>query len=208
MNSLNLVTTYVTMAMWNAVGHVWTSTPPVKNGVRVLPIVRMAAQIRVQNRDRNVSGQVKMAKFGLKSGTEPVHVSYPGSDADCQSSTFCNECSTAECLAFADIINSKLDESVDPCVDFDAFSCGGWKAENEIPPDSGSYGQFSVVRKALSETVKRELELESTEEYHGWEAVRKAKAFYALCMDEKTIDAESTMQLKPGFEIVGSHNLN
>jgi len=117
-------------------------------------------------------------------------------DADCQSSTFCNECSTAECLAFADIINSKLDESVDPCVDFDAFSCGGWKVENEIPPDSGSNTQFTVVRKALAETVKRELELESTEEYYGWEAVRKAKAFYALCMDEKTIDAESTMQLK------------
>ena len=151
---------------------------------------------------------VNMPNSDRKPEPSPVHVSYPGSDANCQSSTFCNECSTAECLAFADIVNSKLDESVDPCVDFDAFSCGGWKAENEIPPDSAHYGQFTVVRKALSETVKRELELESTEEYHGWEAVRKAKAFYALCMDENTIDADSTMHLKLGFETLGSHNFN
>ncbi|HEY1270811.1 MAG TPA: hypothetical protein VGF08_02465, partial [Terriglobales bacterium] len=30
---------------------------------------------------------------------------------------------------------ASLDKSIDPCVDFYTFSCGGWMKRNPIPPD-------------------------------------------------------------------------
>jgi len=84
-----------------------------------------------------------------------------------------------------------MDRSADPCVDFNDFACGGWEAANEVPEDSGSYSQFSVVRKALSGTLDTQLKDPSTADYHGWESVQKAKTFYNICMDEDNIDATS-----------------
>ncbi len=36
-------------------------------------------------------------------------------------------------------VNS-MDRSVDPCVDFFAYSCGGWIKKNPIPPDQSFVG--------------------------------------------------------------------
>ena len=80
---------------------------------------------------------------------------------------------------------------------FDQFVCGKWKEESEIPSDSGSYTQFSVVRKDLSATLRRVLENEETEEgANSWDSVKKAKNLYANCMDTDTINAMSNEQLK------------
>ena len=46
-----------------------------------------------------------------------------------------------------------MDRTVDPCVDFYAFSCGGWQKLNPIPPDQSSW---SVYGK-LSEEIERHL---------------------------------------------------
>ena len=32
-----------------------------------------------------------------------------------------------------------MDRSVDPCVDFYAYTCGGWIAKNPIPADQGAW---------------------------------------------------------------------
>ena len=108
-------------------------------------------------------------------------------------STYCNKCETAECLAFTDIVLGKMNLKADPCEDFNTFACGGWETDpaNGIPDDSGSLSQFSVVRKALSATLNRQLSDESKDGYHGWESVQKAKTFFSTCMDEDTIDATS-----------------
>ena len=34
---------------------------------------------------------------------------------------------------------SFMDKTVDPCVDFYAFSCGGWQRQNPIPPDQATW---------------------------------------------------------------------
>ena len=41
-----------------------------------------------------------------------------------------------------------MDRSVDPCVDFYAYSCNGWRAQNPIPPDQS---RWSVYGKLYNE---------------------------------------------------------
>src|SRR5579863_7326213 len=40
---------------------------------------------------------------------------------------------------------SDLDRSVDPCVDFYKFSCGGWQKNNPIPPDQASWSVYGKL---------------------------------------------------------------
>ena len=41
---------------------------------------------------------------------------------------------------------ASLDRSVDPCVDFYKFSCGGWMAANPLPADQARYGSFDALQ--------------------------------------------------------------
>src|ERR1700720_3181513 len=38
-----------------------------------------------------------------------------------------------------------MDRSVDPCVDFYAYSCGGWMRSHPIPPDQASWSVFEKL---------------------------------------------------------------
>ena len=41
---------------------------------------------------------------------------------------------------------TSMDRSVDPCVDFFAYSCGGWIKKNPIPPDQSSWDTYSKMQ--------------------------------------------------------------
>ena len=40
---------------------------------------------------------------------------------------------------------SAMDRTVDPCVDFYAYACGGWLKNNPIPADQSSWGVYSKL---------------------------------------------------------------
>ena len=44
---------------------------------------------------------------------------------------------------------ASMDRSVDPCVDFYAFSCGGWRAKNPIPPDQGAWSVYAKLESDI-----------------------------------------------------------
>ena len=38
-----------------------------------------------------------------------------------------------------------MDKSIDPCVDFYAYSCGGWMKRNPIPPDQAYWSVYGKL---------------------------------------------------------------
>src|SRR5580692_13001907 len=97
-----------------------------------------------------------------------------------------------------------LDRSVDPCVDFYKFSCGGWMVANPLPADQSSYGTFSQLQDRNRTVLRTMLEAASANKPGRSAIEQKIGDFYFACMDEKGIDARGTAALKPDLDRIGA----
>jgi putative endopeptidase len=91
---------------------------------------------------------------------------------------------------------SSIDRTVDPCVDFYQFSCGGWLAKNEIPADRARWGGFAEIdehnKAALKNLLEDDAKGTSTDP-----AAKKLGDYYAACMDETAIEKRGLASVKP-----------
>ncbi|MGZ3444250.1 MAG: M13 family metallopeptidase, partial [Myxococcaceae bacterium] len=92
-----------------------------------------------------------------------------------------------------------MDRTVDPCVDFYAFSCAGWQKLNPIPPDQSTW---SVYGK-LSEEIERHLWalLRTTADPSAARSPVQVQlgSYFGACMDEPRIEALGATPLKPAL---------
>ena len=91
-------------------------------------------------------------------------------------------CNSAECQEVAMIIKGNLDEDADPCNDFYAFACGGFKKLNSIPEGIQSIDGLILLEQQL---YARQVGLLDNPELknHRSKVVRKAKKMYDDCMN-------------------------
>ncbi len=90
-----------------------------------------------------------------------------------------------------------MDRAVDPCVDFYAYSCGGWQSRNPIPADQAGwsvYGKATLENRqflwGLLDDAARKSDAQRTP------AERKVGDYFASCMDEKAIERAGAAPLK------------
>ena len=93
---------------------------------------------------------------------------------------------------------TSMDRSVDPCVDFFAYSCGGWVKNNPIPADQASWDTYSKMQDENLGRLRNILEEASAPNSSRSAINQKIGDYYASCMDEKAIDAKGAEPLKPG----------
>jgi len=94
---------------------------------------------------------------------------------------------------------SAMDKSVDPCVDFYTYSCGGWMKQNPIPPDQSSWDVYSKLQDQ-TRTFLRQILDEAARPRPGRDAVtQKIGDFYGACMDEAAVEKLDMSPLKPIF---------
>jgi putative endopeptidase len=89
-----------------------------------------------------------------------------------------------------------MDRAVDPCVDFYAFSCGGWNGRNPIPPDQA---RWDVYRK-LADEAQRYLwgmldEAARKPDAQRTPEERKVGDYFAACMDEGAVDRRGALPI-------------
>jgi len=93
-----------------------------------------------------------------------------------------------------------MDRSVDPCVDFFAYSCGGWIKKNPIPPDQTSWDTYSKMEDENRVRLRGILEAASAPDASRNAVTQKIGDYYASCSDEKAIEAKGAEPLKPELE--------
>ncbi len=95
---------------------------------------------------------------------------------------------------------TSMDRSVDPCVDFFAYSCGGWIKRNPIPPDQSSWDTYSKMQDENLGRLRGILEAAAAPDPKRNAVNQKIGDYYASCSDEKTIDARAAEPLGPAQE--------
>jgi hypothetical protein len=66
-------------------------------------------------------------------------------------------CTTNACQTAGKIIRDSINSSVDPCDDFYAFACGGWRATHTIPPEKPRIFNYDILNEELQNSLKEEL---------------------------------------------------
>jgi putative endopeptidase len=96
-----------------------------------------------------------------------------------------------------------MDRSVDPCVNFYAYSCGGWQKKNPIPPDQT---RWSVYQKLYEDNLiyLRGILLEDARAKNRDAVAQKISDFYTSCMQESAVNAAGAKPLWAELDAVAA----
>ncbi len=92
---------------------------------------------------------------------------------------------------------SAMDRSVDPCVDFYSYSCGGWMKNNPIPPDQSRWGTYEKLQDDVLVQLRGILEEAAKTKSSAASVTQKIGDYYASCMDEPAIEKLGLAPLEP-----------
>jgi putative endopeptidase len=99
---------------------------------------------------------------------------------------------------------TSMDRTADPCVDFFAYSCGGWIKNNPIPPDQSSWDTYSKMQDENLGRLRGILEAAAAPDAKRNAATQKIGDYYAACTDTKAIDAKGSAPLKPALDRIAN----
>jgi len=97
---------------------------------------------------------------------------------------------------------SAMDKTVDACVDFYQYACGGWQKNNPIPADQTSW---SVYRKLYEDNLKylrSILEQAASLKTNRDVVTREIGDFYAACTDEATVEKRGLAPLQRDLDAI------
>ena len=101
-----------------------------------------------------------------------------------------------------------MDRSIDPCVDFYTYSCGGWQKNNPIPPDQTSWSVYGKLYQDNLAYLRGILEQAAVAKDRD-AVTQKIGDYYAACMDEARIEKRGAKPIWPALvEIQGLQNLH
>jgi len=97
-----------------------------------------------------------------------------------------------------------MDRTVDPCVDFFAYSCGNWLTKNPIPADQPGWSVYAKVHHENLQFLWGLLDEAARPSPGRAPAEQKIGDYFAACMDEKAVDAAGTGPLRGDLEAIAA----
>jgi endothelin-converting enzyme/putative endopeptidase len=88
-----------------------------------------------------------------------------------------------------------MDRTVDACTDFYQYACGGWKANNPIPPDQTSWSVYAKLAQDNLVLLRSILEQAAQPGAQRDAVSRQIGDYYAACMDEAAVNARGAQPL-------------
>jgi putative endopeptidase len=92
---------------------------------------------------------------------------------------------------------TSLDKSVDPCVDFYKFSCGGWQKNNPIPADQATWSVYGKLANENQQFLWGILEADAKPTAGRTAVQQKVGDYFQSCMNTAAIDAAGMKPLEP-----------
>ena len=83
---------------------------------------------------------------------------------------------------------ASMDRTVDPCLNFYEYSCGGWKKNNPIPADQTSWSVFAKLYQDNLNFLRAILERAAKDSPDRDLVTREIGDFYAACLDEAAVE--------------------
>ena len=97
---------------------------------------------------------------------------------------------------------SSMDKSVDPCVDFYHYSCGGWQKRNPIPPDQTSWSVYGKLYEDNLNFLRSMLEQASKASPQRTPVEQKTGDFYAACVNEAAVEKQGLSPVQPQLDSI------
>jgi len=97
-------------------------------------------------------------------------------------------------------VNS-IDKSVDPCVDFYQYSCGGWQKNNPIPPDQTSWSVYGKLYEDNLNFLRSILEQAAADSERD-ALTQKIGDFYGACMDDAAVEKRGLAAIKSDLDAI------
>ncbi len=100
---------------------------------------------------------------------------------------------------------ASLDRSVDPCVDFYKFACGGWQKQHPIPADQAVWDVYSKLANDNQQFLWGILDADA-KAANRTPVQQKVGDYFESCMDTAAIDAAGLKPLQPALDRLSALN--
>lgn len=94
-----------------------------------------------------------------------------------------------------------MDRTVDPCVDFYEYSCGGWRKMNPIPSDQSRWSVYGKLYEDNLNYLRGILEQAAAAKNRD-AVTQKIGDYYASCMNEAAVEKLGAKPLQPSLAAI------